>query len=422
MKIAVRPRHVDACQHSPVAHERWVVWTWKRDGSAAQHRVPYSCNSWRCDVCRRHEAAVTFARFQQAVQRVEAAEQTAESGWCFLVLTLDRNGHRSGRPWVDVNEAYRTLGTMTAKLLKRIGRAWGPEERLERSGRSKQLRTVRALGNRWAAVVEAHRSGWPHVNLVLWCPELAALLRREHAERLEDPELADAVELARDAWKRREAVPSAVRELARKATVIGGELGELVTECGWGYQSTAEAARDIDAVIGYGVKLAGLHDTSIGELAKVTQCPLNAPERFRRLRSGKGFFPPRISDPTVTGCLMRRRRSAEGDWELQAINAPTDSWQRQLIAKARAEGFTISLEEEREMCARYLERQQAQIENARGAELQLIDEEEQLLSRNKGRLPAMPPLRLAVAGKLEGHKATSERRAAMLMRELAACG
>ncbi len=80
----------------------------------------------------------------------------------------------------------------------------GPESRLERSGRSKQLRTVRYLGNRWVSVVEAHRSGWPHVNLYVWCPELAAELRREHAARLEDPEVANAVALRRDAWRNKE--------------------------------------------------------------------------------------------------------------------------------------------------------------------------------------------------------------------------
>jgi hypothetical protein len=241
-------------------------------------------------------------------------------------------------------------------------------------------------------------------------------LRREHADRLEDPEIADAVELARDAWKRREAVPSAIRELARKATVAGGCVLDVLQDAGWGRQSTAEAARDIESVIGYGVKLAGLHDASVGELAKVTQCPMNAPERFRRLRSGKGFLPPRQKDESVTGCLMRRRRSAEGDWELQAINAASVESIEKRLVKAGA------VDNVRELAEEQAARQRAAIESARNAELQLIDEEEQLLSRNRGRLPAMPPLRLAVAGKLEGHKATSERRAAMLMRNLAAAG
>lgn len=387
MKVArVIPRHVAACQHSPTEAERWFVWTWKVDSPEKQIRIPYSCNSWRCEVCRRHEAAVAFARIKQATEPLDP------SGWCFLVLTLDRDGYFSGKPWADVNEAYRALGKMTRATLSRIGRTWGPETKLERSGRSKTLRTVRALGNRWVAVVEAHRSGWPHVNLLVWCPELAAELRRERDERLSDPDVADAVELARDAWSRREPVPAAVRERARRATVIGGELAAVITASGWGLQSTAEAARSADAIAGYVVKLAGKHDAAVGELAKVTQAPTNAPERFRRLRSGKGFLPPRETNPGVTGTLIRRRRSYEGDWEIQAINAPKDEAQIEPIMRARA------------------------------AELQLIDEEERVLSRNRGRLPAMPPVRLAVAGKLEGHKQTSERRSAMVSRDLAQAG
>jgi hypothetical protein len=349
-----------------------------------QIRIPYNCNSWRCDVCRRFEAAVTFARIKEATAPLPA------DGWCFLVLTIDRAGYYSGQPWSDVNEAYRALGKMTRATLKRIGATWGPETRLEGK---KRLRTVRKLGNRWVAVVEAHRSGWPHVNLLVWCPELAAQLRADHAERLNDPAVADAVALAFDAFRAREPIPSAVREQARKATRIGGSLRDLVEECGWGRESTAEAARSSEAIAGYVVKLAGQHDASAGELAKITQAPLNAPERFRRLRSGKGFLPPRHCNPEVTGCLVRRRRAVAGDWEICAINAPKDPAQLPAIACAAE------------------------------AELQIIFEEEAILSRSKGkRLPAMPPIRIAVRGALESHKQTSERRAALQQRELAACG
>jgi len=341
-------------------------------------------------VCRRHEAAVTFARIRQAVQRTDPETDELEldpKGWCFLVLTLDRDGYFSGKPWFDVNAAYKSLGKMSRKALERIGRVWGPdlreEVRVNKKTGETSVRYVRTLGNRWFSVVEAHRSGWPHVNLVLWCPELAALLRAESADRLEDPDIANALALAREAWKSREAVPSHVRELARKATVAGGRVLDVLEASGWGRQSTAEAARDLEAVIGYGVKLAGLHDASVGELAKVTQCPMNAPERFRRLRAGKGFLPPRECNPEVTGVLMRRRRSAEGDWELQAINAPKDEAQHERIAEARA------------------------------AELALMDEEEAILSRSRGRMPALPPLRVARGARLEPHRATSQRRAAL---------
>lgn len=406
---AVIPRHVAACQWSEDCRERWFIWLWSRSNPEKQTRIPYSCNSWRCAVCRRHEASVTFARLKQAYEGWpaepgvedaatgeiiggrEAREALDPRGWCMLVLTLDRDGYYSGKPWLDVNAAYAALGQMSRATLSRIGREWGSETREEvREKTSKKtgkktvsIRYVRCVGNSWVAVVEAHRSGWPHMNLMVWCPELAAELERDHNERLEDEEVANAVALARDAWKAKEPVPDAVRAVARRATLVGGRLGEIIAESGWGPESTAERARDIDAVMAYGVKLAGLHDASVGELAKVTQCPMNAPVKFRRLRTGKGFLPPRESNPDVTGVLIKRVRSAEGDWEIKPINAPKDEC---LIEP---------------------------IERARGAELQLIAEEEAILSRNHGRLPAMPPMRIALRGQLEGHKHTSQRRAAI---------
>lgn len=391
----VVPRHVAACQHSPVTGERWFVYTWKVVDSGRPDcvatRIPYSCNSWRCPVCARHEAAVTFARMKEAIDPLDPM------GWCMLVLTIDRDGYYGGEPWRDVNEAYRALSKMTRATLGRIGRLYGPDSALERSGRAKELRTVRKLGNRWVAVVEAHRSGWPHVNLLVWCPELAAELRAEHADRLEDPELADAVELARDAWKRKEPVPAALRARAREATLAGGTLLDLLTASGWGRQSTAEAARDSSAIASYMVKLAGHHDASVGELAKITQAPLNAPVRFRRLRSGRGFLPPRAHNPDVTGVLIRRRRdqrygTMRPEWDICPVNAPKD------LAQVE------------------------QVERSIRAELALIDEEEKLMSRARGKLPPLPPVRIAIGERIEGHLDTSERNWATRVRSQSLCG
>lgn len=338
-----------------------------------------------------------FARMKQATAKLDPR------GWCMLVLTLDRDGHYGGKPWRDPDQAYGAMGELSRKALASIGKVWGDEIRLEyRGGRNKVVVPVRTIGNKWCAVVEAHRSGWPHLNVVLWCPELAEHLRNEEAARLEDPEIANAVALARDAWQNKEPVPHAVRELARKATVIGGKLGALIEAAGWGKQSTAECARDIDAVTGYMVKLAGLHEGSIGELAKFCQAPLNAKERFRRFRCGRGFLPPRIKDPEVTGCLVRRRRvgyrpkelwrGCSSEWEVYAVNAPKSPEQAEPI------------------------------ERATHAEMTLISEEETMLSRNGGKLPPMPPIRVALRGELEHHTETSERRSAMRSRSSAAAG
>jgi hypothetical protein len=226
---------------------------------------------------------------------------------------------------------------MSERLLKRLRRAY-----------SEPLRA-------WIAVVEAHRSGWPHVNFMLYAPELAAALRTERLRRLDD----GATE--------------------REATLLGGELREHAEACSWGRQSTAEAVKDTSALAGYIVKLAGKHDASAGELAKITQAPTNAPQRFRRLRSAKGFLPPRRKDPSVTGALVRRRRSIEGDWEVLRVNPPRDPVQQEPTERAIA------------------------------GEMVLMLEEEAILSRARV-LPAMPPVRVSVNGRPETLQEATERR------------
>jgi hypothetical protein len=321
---AVFPRHVRACQHSPHVWEKWFVWTWPRDRTATQTRVPYSCGSWRCSVCRRYEASVTFARIKQATSRGEYSDD----GWVFMVLTLDRDGYYSGRPWPDVTGAYRALSAMTDNLLHRLRRAYNGEPR-----------------SSWVGVVEAHRSGWPHINLMLYAPELARELRQRKSTLLDSG------------------------SLEREARLLGGELLRHATECGWGRQSTAEAAHSTDALAGYIVKLAGQHDDTMGELAKITQAPMNAPQRFRRLRSGKGFLPPRKHNPNITGVLIRRRRASSGEWEVPCVNPPKDEAQTDAVHAAVR------------------------------AELALIEEEETLLSIHRV-LPPMPPLRHCMGGKV----------------------
>jgi len=315
----VLPRHVRACQHSAHRNERWFIWTWPIERSGVQTRVPYSCNSWRCPgECARHEAAVTFARIKEAVSR----DLYQPDGWVWMVLTLDRDGYYSGNPWVSCTQAYRQLSTMSRKFLKRVRRAYGGEP-----------------GSAWLAVVEAHRTGWPHINVMFYSPELARELRAEKEAYL------------------------ATGSTDREAALLHGELLRHAEETGWGRQSIAEAVKDREALASYLVKL-------VGEVAKVTQSPVNAPVRFRRLRSGKGFLPPRRHNDKITGALLRRRRSAEGDWQILPVNPPKD------------------------------ERQTEAIQAAIVAEYSLIDEEETLLAVHKV-MPPMPPLRRALAGQIE---------------------
>lgn len=75
---------------------------------------------------------------------------------------------------------------------------------------------------------------------------------------------------------------------------------------------TCEAARNADALAGYLAKLAAEQDTptppGVGEVVKLTQLPVHAPRGFRRLRSSRGFLPP--------------KPKASGEWTGELVHDP----------------------------------------------------------------------------------------------------
>ena len=80
----------------------------------------------------------------------------------------------------------------------------------------------------------------------------------------------------------------------------------MAVESGWGwFIGTPEVARDLEAVAGYVAKLSsGKAAVLAGEITKPSQAPVNAPLHFRRLRSSRGFLPPRRKNPELTGKLV----------------------------------------------------------------------------------------------------------------------
>jgi len=272
----VIPRHVRHCQNGVGKKSRlWWIYTWREASPEVRIRIPYTCHSWRCEQCAVHEAAVLFARIKEACAELDPR------GFVFIVLTLDQRGffdkRQDGwRRFRDVTEAYRELGHQSEKFLKRL-RRW-----MKRNG-------MTPLGSEWIEVVEAHRSGWPHMNLVLYSRDLARRLEREQAEL------------------RRQG------KSARECILLRGDILKAATGAGWGVQSTAERARSHKALAGYVTKLAGFSDATAGEIAKLTQLPMCAPPRFRRLRSGRGFLPPRKGTAEGwTGALVRRQICNDG--------------------------------------------------------------------------------------------------------------
>lgn len=266
------PMHVKHC-HETGSRDWWIHTVHKHAPNGTVTRVPYRCNSWRCPVCKHHEAHVMFARI------AKAAETLSPDGWCFFVLTLDRNGTYSGEKcWENAQAAYRDLSRLRAAFFQNLRRF-------------QKKMGWKVTKNTWVGTTEAHKAktgGWPHANLMIWSPELAEYLRAERAER-EREQLS-----------------------GRDLIQCTGELLAVAENAGWGIMSTAEAARDGAAVAGYITKIAGKSDRTTGEITKLTQLPMNMPFRFRRLAAGKGFLPPRAKNPDVTGSLVRRQRQGIG--------------------------------------------------------------------------------------------------------------
>lgn len=285
----VVPKHVKHCNGGAGARS-WWLYTWRRDDPARKMRIPYNCSSWRCPHCARYEASVTFARIKQAFSPL------SPDGAVFFVLTLDREGYysREGGRWRNVTEAYRELGKLSEKFMKRLRRFH------KRMGWA-------SFGSKWVATVESHRSGWPHMNIVLHSPELAECLETERLSR------------ERRGFSKREQV------------LVQDELRACVVGAGWGPQSTAERGRSADALAGYITKLAGVAGSTAGEVAKITQAPTTAPEKFRRLRAGKNFLPPRFSDPEVTGTLVRRYHLQHGPVVLPIHTVKGEDARREVV-------------------------------------------------------------------------------------------
>jgi hypothetical protein len=255
----------------------WSLFLWQKTNPEQKIRVPFTCGSWRCEGdCQRASAARLYARLKEATDRFPAEQ------WVFLVLTLDRNGYYSGKPWRDAQAAYKALGVMTQKYLKRLRRLC-------------QRRGWTNFGSKWAQVVECHKTGWPHVNILVHCPELAAELRRDNDQRRANGQSENG------------------------ARLLAGELRDHATESGWGAHSSAEQVRSTGKMANYLVDIAKHGHEHAHELAKLTQLPLNAPRHFRRLRSGKEFLPPVRKNKEWTGALVRRYYDPEHGYIAQAF-------------------------------------------------------------------------------------------------------
>jgi hypothetical protein len=260
---------VQVCAQNPrrLAGERWTLALWRRGKEQDQTRLAYTCGSYRCPSpeCQRAAAHRDYAKIAEGIERA------GRDGWVFLVLTLDRHGTETGKPWANEQDAFRALSTMSRNFLARLRRMH------KRRGWSDP-------GSNWVGTVEVHGSGWPHYNLIVRSPGLARHLRRQ-SERLE-----------------RAGAPEAVR------TRLRGELKAAALGSGWGPVGyAAPGAGTPERLAGYLVKVGARMERQTGEITKLCQAPTNARMKLRRIRAGKGFLRAVERNPEWTGIMLRRR-------------------------------------------------------------------------------------------------------------------
>ena len=208
-------------------------------------RIPFRCKSWRCPNCQRGVAAGDFCRTRDALLACDPNELV------FLVLTLDQKAEEANG--LTAKTSYATVQRRWQTLIQRIRRTYGE---------TKVVRTT-----------EQHRSGWPHINVVLKSPGLAASLKGR---------------------------------FDRGARAVSGELRDAIVSAGFGRVGWVDRPRDVTAIAGYLVKLAH-QESLVGEVVKISQLPVMAPFRTRRLNSTPGFLPKRMgSTGEWTGELVKR--------------------------------------------------------------------------------------------------------------------
>lgn len=345
------------------AHERNCELAKRRKELVAELRaLPSQFGSrkngrWRMTASQRRAFHKQRRLLKLKIARGDAAPAPGKTwkGVVHLVITLDPSLHALCR--VDPDAVFVNIGHQSelfSKALKRWMVASGME----------------SYGSDWMSTIEVHLSGVPHINMLIYAPEWAGRLRKQKHALIHDGKLR-----------------------LKEAIVMEPALQELATKYGFGYMSTAEACRprQLDRLIGYDVKVAAnlrggaafrndgpqdaegltegarlereMHrlwntkllddyddaERAIGEAAKATQIPVRAPFRFRRVRSGKGFLPEKNKNPEVTGCVVRRRRTKEGDEEIAPFVRSNDQDYMDRVGECCRREEEIAREEENEL-------------------------------------------------------------------------
>ncbi len=220
--------------------------------------IPFNCKSWRCPRCARGVAATDFCRIRDALLGCDPNELV------YLVLTLDQKAEKANG--LTARSSYATVQRRWQTFIQRIRRDYGE---------TKVVRTT-----------EQHRSGWPHLNVILKSPGLAASLKDR---------------------------------IKKGQRTVTGELRDCVVSAGFGKVAWIDRPRDSKAIAGYIVKLAH-RETLVGEVIKLSQLPMMAPFRTRRLNATPGFLPKKLgSTGEWTGELMKQSLAEVREMEARKV-------------------------------------------------------------------------------------------------------
>jgi len=275
------PAHVDAC-----ARGRWSIVTHARGADTDHVVAPYRCRSWRhAGACERAAGATDFRRIADAMR--------GRHGWVACLLTLDRRGRDLGHAWAEITPRWRD------GVRRTLARRYGVIQHV--------------------AIVEQHRSGWPHLHVALRSVDGA--LARDLAAR----------GWGWTDWYRADGIGPAYRPRWEREVWQSAALG-----AGFGPVAGATPVTDPTGLAGYLVKLAA----ELAASASKRQTPTHAPPRMRRLRSSVGLLPPRHSSrtPGRTGQIV----AAPADDVRAAVSAggipAARSLARELAAEAAPRG------------------------------------------------------------------------------------
>lgn len=277
------PRYVWACWQ-----DRWTIQIRSKSGDTRRNgQDVYRCMSrHHAGPCRDTWARRLYGRLTDPQSEFTSCPIDDAMFW---TLTLPPEWHR----WVTEASRLEANGLL-GRLFRRFKDALN--KRLARMG----LPSIRYF---W--IRETHRSGVPHLHMLVVHVELAQMLRERDAELGEHPEVApDDTHLA----------PGWLRELAEAR--------------GFGGRFDAQVARNREALSGYATKVCSTIDdvdsqVTVGEVVKGSQVPELLPRHCRSYGYSRRFIPPRHKDPDLTGWIEdehgrvlapRRARPDEVEW------------------------------------------------------------------------------------------------------------